>query len=139
MYRVILMDDRERLTRLENHFFGNDANFSVVKECCEAGQGFVFEENNDVKAYLIYKKNVKVKNKIVDFYIVSVGVLADWQGFGIGVKLIELLGRGSILLHVKKNNQTAIHVYKKLGFVPIGQDNNFFYRDDGLLFFRAQL
>ena len=139
MYRVILMDDRERLARLEEHFFGNDANFPVVKECCEAEQGFVFEENNSIKAYLIYKRNVKVKNKIIDFYIVSVGVLEGWQGKGIGVKLIEMLGSGSILLHVKKNNQTAIHVYKKLGFIAIGQANNFFYKDDGLLFLRAKL
>ena len=63
----------------------------------------------------------------------SVTVLRDYWGRGIGTRLIEMLidfsctaGHDVITLTVRADNERAISLYKKLGFTLVGEMKNYF-------------
>ena len=74
----------------------------------------------------------------------SVTVLRDWWGRGIGKRLIEMLldfsrqaGHEVITLTVRADNERAISLYERVGFVTVGRMKSYFkingVRHDALL------
>jgi len=68
-------------------------------------------------------------------HILSIAVLPEYRGQGIGsellkylIDLVKMKKISSIILEVKKNNNIAINVYKKFGFKIIGYKYRY-YRD----------
>lgn len=60
-------------------------------------------------------------------------LLPSVKGKGIGTKLlnkgIENIGNvKQVLVHVEKNNQTALHFYKQRGFIFVKELNEYFYQ-----------
>lgn len=66
-------------------------------------------------------------------YIYNVAVRDKYRGQGIGLRMLEELvaeaaGRGitSLTLEVRRSNEPAIQLYKKLGFIEAGVRKNFY-------------
>ncbi len=68
---------------------------------------------------------------------IGMGVRDDWQGQGVGSTLMQAmidladkwLNLSRIELEVYTDNEAAIHLYKKFGFVTEGTHYQFAYRD----------
>lgn len=143
MYRQVKIQDMPQLIEMENYFFDVDSDLHDVKECCEKGTGFVYMIDENIKAYILYKECVKLSyfdsftHIIQDMscgYIVSLCVNENYQGKGIGKKLMGNVPlKGAVFLHVKKHNHNAIHLYEKLGFETVKQEKGFFRDDDALI------
>lgn len=70
--------------------------------------------------------------------ILSVGVVPEWQRFGVGRMLIEGLIRASkrgdaktLYLDVAEDNAAAIGLYRRLGFAETGRRKKYYKRSDG--------
>lgn len=68
-----------------------------------------------------------------DGHVTTVAVDPDWQGHGIGTRLLlalarEALDRGgrSLTLEVRVANRHAQALYRKFGFVPVGIRRNYY-------------
>ena len=140
MYRQVKIQDMPQLIEMENYFFDVDSDLHDVKECCEKETGFVYEIDGNIQAYILYKECVKLSffdsfaRNIDCDYIVSLCVNREYQGKGIGKKLMKILPlQGFVFLHVKKHNHTAIKLYEKMGFKSVKQEKGFFRDDDALI------
>lgn len=73
--------------------------------------------------------SVLVGNKKDKGFITDLWVDNKYQGQGLGGRLLRdaINKYGGIDLTVKKDNGSAIHLYKKHGFVPIEYDNDKYY------------
>ena len=68
---------------------------------------------------------------------IGMGVRDDWQGKGVGSALMQAmidladkwLNLSRLELEVYTDNEAAIHLYKKFGFVTEGTHHQFAYRD----------
>lgn len=65
--------------------------------------------------------------------ITNVAVAPEYRGMGIGTKLMKAvierakeLAIQDIILEVRESNETAIHLYKKMGFEKAGIRKNFY-------------
>lgn len=70
-------------------------------------------------------------NRITHRVYVAISVLKDYQGLGLGTQLMSLLclkakefGKTKIELDVREDNEAAIHIYEKQGFVKEGTRKN---------------
>ena len=103
-------------------------------------------KNNPYTKYLIYIDNNKILgflnyNLIYDrIEIVNFNVLNNVQNKGIGSKLMEELIKEArlkkcqnITLEVRKDNQKAIHIYKKYGFKEVAIREKYYQNMDGIL------
>jgi [ribosomal protein S18]-alanine N-acetyltransferase len=70
--------------------------------------------------------------------VLSIGVAKDWQGKGIGRRLVEGMVRAvsraegtSLHLEVADDNMPALVLYHRMGFVEIGRRKAYYTRDDG--------
>ena len=77
--------------------------------------------------------------------ITNVAVTPSMRNQGIGKKLLEKLfeetksrGVNKIFLEVRESNESAIHVYEKVGFVVNGRRKNYYEspREDAILMMR---
>lgn len=71
--------------------------------------------------------------------ILSIGVIREWQRFGVGRKLLEGLIRAStrgeakrLFLEVAEDNVAAIRLYARLGFKEFGRRKDYYRRLDGV-------
>ena len=65
--------------------------------------------------------------------LLLIGVSPDWQGVGVGGQLLkELINRSQdqgqklIYLEVRSGNETAIRLYRSLGFIDIGVRRDYY-------------
>ena len=108
---------------------------------------FKSELENPNSTYFVCKLN----NEIVGFAgvlivfeeadITNIVVKKDFRKNGIGYKLMSFLidfckskKLSKIQLEVNSKNDTAINLYKKLGFIQVGCRKNYYKDGDGLLF-----
>lgn len=91
--------------------------------------GFVWEEDGRIigNVTLIYAK----RNQQRLYFIANVAVHPDFRGRGIGYKLTERAMRHvkehdgtRIMLQVRDDNPSAIHIYERLGFHEINRRTN---------------
>ena len=68
--------------------------------------------------------------------ILTVGVVPEVRGLGLGYLLVRkiqhLLTGETIFLEVAVDNISAITLYKKLGFKPVGRRSHYYPRNDGV-------
>jgi ribosomal-protein-alanine N-acetyltransferase len=70
--------------------------------------------------------------------ILSIGVAPNWQRAGVAAGLLEGLARAArrgdakqIFLDVAEDNEPALALYRKLGFVETGRRKRYYQRPDG--------
>jgi len=67
-------------------------------------------------------------------YIMTLGVLTAYRGFGLGSEMVELIIKTAeqrkeivdLFLHVHVSNDLAINFYKRLGFEVVGRVSNYY-------------
>ena len=65
--------------------------------------------------------------------ITNIAVSPEYRGKGIGLSLMNALKElarnkniGNLILEVRESNHTAIHLYERAGFLPVGIRRNFY-------------
>lgn len=103
-------------------------------------------ENNQFTNYFTYiidNESVAFINYYIMYEraeLININVLEGFQNQNIATKLIDEMIKdcqnqnvNSITLEVKKTNNKAIHLYKKLGFQEIGIRKGYYQGIDGIL------
>ena len=97
-------------------------------------QYYVYKDNDEVVAFINYQIMYERAE------LIQINVLEDKQNQGIASKLIEYMindcvnnGVNSITLEVRIDNNNAIHLYKKFGFIEIGKRIGYYKGIDGIL------
>jgi ribosomal protein S18 acetylase RimI-like enzyme len=114
MIRLATSADLGLLSELENRLLPSP--MDVVQLEQELRHGFGLVEGEPVYAYLL----ARVDGPFVD--VTRLAVAPSMQRHGVGTRLLErifLLGKVT-LLTVRKNNQRALRLYRKLGFDVCG-------------------
>ena len=102
--------------------------------------------NNSFTQYYVYKDNEEVV-AFINYQImyeraelIQINVLEEKQNNGIASKLIEYMindcvnkNVNSITLEVRVDNDNAIHLYEKFGFIEIGKRIGYYKGIDGIL------
>lgn len=94
------------------------ANYNLVKDTyIPVSETFVYEEDTKIKGFI---------SLIDGNYIGALFVDVDYQGNGIGKKLIKyLMDRyENLSLSVYKQNEKAVNFYKNIGFKIIKEEEN---------------
>ncbi|GAB4221944.1 MAG: N-acetyltransferase [Francisella sp.] len=121
--------DLEELINIENSAFYSDkiSKKQFIYNIHKQKYFFVAKIKDLVVGYILcfeYKKTIRVY---------SIAVSKNYQGKGIGHKLLEHLLENTnknISLEVNTNNLKAISLYKKLGFKIKKQINNYYENND---------
>ncbi len=95
----------------------------------------LYLENDDIRGYLNYYL-IYDRLEIANF-----NVLEEYQGQGIGTKLLDYLIQKyplSLTLEVKCDNTKAIHLYEKKGFKKVAIRKGYYEGIDGLLMERSE-
>lgn len=87
--------------------------------------------NNVIVGFIVY-------NDVVEIEILRLLVDKDFRNLGIASDLIYSIGHKNIILEVRSDNNTAINLYKKLGFIQIGERKNY-YKDGKDAFIMQQI
>ena len=97
-------------------------------------QYYVYKDNDEVVAFINYQIMYERAE------LIQINVLEDKQNQGIASKLIEYMindcvnnGVNSITLEVRIDNNNAIHLYEKFGFIEIGKRIGYYKGIDGIL------
>ncbi len=101
-------------------------------------------KNNPFSHYLVYIKDNKILGYInyYDIYdrveIANFNVIEQYQNMGIGTKLIKRVielstNKENITLEVRSDNDKAIHIYEKYGFIKKATRKNYYNGVDGIL------
>ena len=101
-------------------------------------------KNNPFSHYLVYIKDNKILGFInyYDIYdrveIANFNVIEQYQNMGIGTKLIKRVielstNKENITLEVRSDNDKAIHIYEKYGFIKKATRKNYYNGVDGIL------
>ena len=105
--------------------------------------------NNPFSHYLLYIDNDKIIG-FINYYlmyekieIANFNVLKEYQNEHIGYSLLDYLIKtyngkvDNITLEVKKDNEIALHIYKKLGFKEVAVRQGYYEGVDGILMERG--
>lgn len=109
-----IMEIWEKSTIKAHKFIPEDywlKNYFVVKETyIPLSKTFIYEENGNNKGFI---------SIIDDKFIGALFVDVNYQGQGIGTKLIEFAKQNykELSLAVYKNNEKSVDFYKKVGFI----------------------
>ena len=132
MIRKLNVLDEEDIIKLNNCF--KDVLNDVKKDL----------DNNPFSHYIIYLDNDKLLGYI-NYYLIynrieiaNFNVLDDYQNKGIGTKLLIYLisnnrNIDNITLEVKKDNEKAIYLYHKYGFIDKAIRKGYYDGVDGIL------
>ncbi|WP_269533416.1 ribosomal protein S18-alanine N-acetyltransferase [Chitinimonas sp. BJYL2] len=95
------------------------------------------------KAWVGTEQGMVIAYAVVDLVLdelslLTIGVHPQWQRRGIARKLVELCmdygaenGAAILLLEVRKSNQAAQALYRRLGFVQTGQRKGYYRAHEG--------
>lgn len=135
MLKELLISDIDYFNEIEEKFSDIYSNGSILLEF----------QNNPFTKIVVYL----IENKVVGFInyyeiydrveIANFNVLEYFQNHGIGTKLINYLidkykeKYKNITLEVRDDNERAIRLYKKVGFVEKAVRKNYYNGIDGIL------
>lgn len=119
--KPVSTSDAPAIAELELDLFpDNCLNWKTIESEIRHGEGFVIYDGGRLVAYLL----ARTSEGLTD--ILRVGVLASEQGRGYGTALVEALlqirhQREQVMLTVRKDNDRALHLYRRYGFSIVGQ------------------
>jgi ribosomal protein S18 acetylase RimI-like enzyme len=110
MIRAAGINDIQAILHLEEELFDNAMSEKMMHHELTRGRGWVY--GNPIEGYIL----LRFDSGLTD--ITRIGVAPDSQKKGIGKALLEhaLQGQPDALLTVKKDNETAIKLYRRFGF-----------------------
>ncbi len=131
---VDILEIKDRILELEN-IFPNVFSVGGIENDLS---------NNPFTHYLVYLKDNKILGFInyYDIYdrieIANFNVLDEYQNKGIGNKLLKRVvelstNKENITLEVRCDNEKAIHLYEKYGFIKKATRKNYYNGVDGIL------
>ncbi len=110
--------DCSRLEYIEGILFPeNNFNATTLLGEITIGRCWVIERRSKIVAYLL----ARINGNLID--VMRVGVLPEFQGRGIGTKLLKtaMTQAPESMLCVRKKNKRAVKLYRKLGFRIVGE------------------
>ena len=122
---------------LENRIFSDVWGENSVKNEIEKGTVFVAKKHANILGYCIFMQCAD------EGEIYKIAVDENFRGQGIGSSILtetishlEKSGAENIYLEVRKSNTSAISLYKKFGFIYLGERKNYYPDnfEDALLF-----
>jgi ribosomal-protein-alanine N-acetyltransferase len=131
--REVTIKDLEKVAEIDRDAFpGMSYPLFVLRQFFDICQGYFLvasDENGDLAGYTL--GNLDLNNK--KGWVLSLAVQKNRQSGGIGFQLtgslienLENKGAREIFLTVTPHNESAVRLYKKLGFQEIGTDSNYY-------------
>lgn len=128
-------EDREDILQMMKIFYSSDAVFTNgsdeifkndFENCINESpylEGYVFYNDKELQGYAMIAKSFSTEFGKACYWIEDLYIKPDYRGLGIGTKFfsyIEKLYPDVIFrLEVEKENERAVHVYKKCGFTTL--------------------
>lgn len=131
--RPMQQEDIDGVMEIENVVCEFPWTASIFSDCIKVGYGcWVLSEQNNVVGYGLISVSAG------EGHVLNVCVKPSHQRRGLGdrlmrhlVKQAKYLSAQSVYLEVRVSNQGAIELYKKLGFVHIGERKDYYPAKDG--------
>lgn len=133
--RKMQKEDREDILQMMKIFYSSDAVFTNgsdeifkndFENCINESpylEGYVFYNDKELQGYAMIAKSFSTEFGKACYWIEDLYIKPDYRGLGIGTKFfsyIEKLYPDVIFrLEVEKENERAVHVYKKCGFTTL--------------------
>lgn len=124
VFGPVLEKNVEQLKILNTAIFPVRYKEQFYKDCCACGPVTQFAYHNDVVVGAIACRLERQPDGGAKLYIMTIGVLAPYRGFGVGSRLLErVLATAAAdsavreaYLHVQTSNDEAIEWYTRRGF-----------------------
>ncbi|EKD73093.1 MAG: hypothetical protein ACD_45C00465G0008, partial [uncultured bacterium] len=108
--------------------------YDIFVHCLATGcHCWVMEENNQIIGFIL----ISLASPD-EAHILNLGVRPAYQGKGVGRTLLEYIllevkqhKMRMIYLEVRRSNEKALNLYRKLGFVEISERKNYYAMDHG--------
>ncbi len=131
--RPMQQDDVEGVMEIENTVCEFPWTDSIFSDCIKVGYGcWVLSENNRVLGYGLLSISA------AEGHILNLCIRPSHQRLGLGRRMMEhlikqgiYLGAESIFLEVRVSNQGAFDLYRKLGFIHVGERKDYYPAKDG--------
>ncbi len=133
--RKMQKEDKEDIILMMKTFYSSDAVFTNGSEeifnndfenCVNNSpylEGYVFYNEKEIQGYAMIAKSFSTEFGKACYWIEDLYIKPEYRGFGIGTEFfsyIEKLYPDVIFrLEVEKENERAVHVYKKCGFTSL--------------------
>ncbi|MCU7941264.1 MAG: ribosomal protein S18-alanine N-acetyltransferase [Candidatus Thiodiazotropha sp.] len=138
--RPMQVEDLPQVMAIEEAVYPHPWTLGIFQDCLRVGYCcWVVNLDQQVIGY-------GVMSVVIDeSHILNICIDPKWQGKGLAIKLIRRLlkiarqhGAETVYLEVRVGNKPAIGLYKKLGFVEIGQRRDYYpdrnqSREDALM------
>lgn len=127
--RNAILEDLEILTKIEKETFSEPWSYDAFQEAMAAEENIVLAitDEEDIYGYLV------VYTSLDEGELMTIAVRPGYRGYGLGDKLIKAMideGRRrklvNIFLEVRKSNDAARSLYRKNGFIAVGERKNFY-------------
>lgn len=133
MLRTLLKSDLDQVLTIEQAVHVVPWNRETFQICFESGYlGWVIEQNKKVIGFIFVSLHVE------ECHILNVCIARDFQQQGWGKKLLEHAlayakkeGAGVAYLEVRRSNQRAISLYRKMKFHMVGERKNYYQTVSG--------
>lgn len=109
-----------------------DPDREKIQTYVDAGAGFVWQVADEINGVIVYV------TKKTEYEIMNVAVAPHVQGKGIGYRLItctikqlrkEKEAQNKIIIRTGSVTSAALHLYKKIGFVEVSRDIDYFVKN----------
>lgn len=127
--KILFASTDQVLTTLEEYTITLEEEKTWISNALNNAAAIILIAEHDGQVIGLLDFSAKNKKKIAHIGELGVSVHPNWQGNGIGQKLIETLLAWAtendqiekVFLNVLASNQKAINLYKKLGFTEEGR------------------
>jgi ribosomal-protein-alanine N-acetyltransferase len=126
-------DDLSQVIAIEEAVYPFPWTLGIFQDCLRVGYCcWLMEVDEAVIGYGV------VSVVIDESHILNLCIHPDWQGRGLGRKLIQMLlkisrrhGAETAFLEVRESNRAALALYQQMGFTEVGHRRDYYPAVDG--------
>lgn len=135
LVRAMTMEDKSEVMEMMKAFYSSEAVWSNgseeifsndIEHCINASpylEGYVFEASNEIRGYAMLAKSFSTEFGKQCIWVEDLYIKDKYRGLGIGSRfmdfIIEKYPDSLLRLEVEEENQNAIRVYEKKGFMVL--------------------
>lgn len=135
LIRAMTMEDKSEVMEMMKAFYSSEAVWSNgseeifsndIEHCINASpylEGYVFEASKEIRGYAMLAKSFSTEFGKQCIWVEDLYIKDKYRGLGIGSKfmdfIIEKYPDSLLRLEVEEENQNAIRVYEKKGFMVL--------------------